>query len=490
MILDSFIDLTKRRILIIVTCTIVGLVGSGLLAGRQIKKYEASAALLFRDPGLGSDFFGGSVLNPSSDPTRAAATNLKLVTSPEVATATATALGGGLTAATVAQEVSAGSEGNSDLVTVSATDPDPVLATRIANEYVKQFVVARREADRAKVMQARSLVLGQLKRLAPDAAEAVNLRKSADQLLTLAALQTGNAEVARRATPPSSYSSPQVKRAALLGFAVGLLLGYCIAVLLDQFDRRLRDPYEAERLLRAPLLGTVAESRALARTVGHDAPDRIGADLEPFAMINTNLRYLDVDRAIRSVVVTSGQPMDGKTTTAWNVAAAAARSGATVLLLEADLRQPTIAERSGLPTKTGLSSVLAGITDIDAEIVSFPVAADTDRTLDVLPAGPAPPNPGGLLESDRMRDLLEYLKARYDLVVIDTPPLAAVADAISLMHHVDGVIAVVRLGQSRLDTIGNMRSQLTNVGATLLGVVVNGGKPAAHYLRPYREHAA
>ncbi|ADB53710.1 polysaccharide biosynthesis tyrosine autokinase [Conexibacter woesei] len=485
--LRTFAALVRRRWLVIVLCTAVAGVGTYVLTNRETPKYSATTTLLFRDPGLSSELFGGSAFSPSTDPMREAATNLKLVTSGEVAEATARAVGNGVTAAQVAEDVRASGEGNSDLVSVTATDPDPARSAAIANEYARQFIAQRREADRSKVLEARDLVVTQLDGMDTDSPEAENLRRRADELLTLAALQTGNAEIVQLASTPTEPSSPRVKRTTMIGAAFGLLIGLGIALLLEQLDRRLRSIEQVEDLLEAPILGTVPENRSIGRSIGDHGAARI-PELEPFDTVRTNLRYLDIERPISSVLVTSAQPNDGKTTVAWNVAEAAARSGASVLLIEADLRRPGIAAAANLQTRVGLSSVLANICHIEDAIVELPGGDDVNESyaLDVLPAGPSPPNPLGLLESSRMRQLIADLKTHYDLIVIDTPPIAAAADAIPLIHDVDGVLAVVRLGNTRREALVSLRNQFANVGAPLLGAVINGGKPPASYLDSYR----
>lgn len=482
----AFLRMLRRRWPIVLVCALVAGAATYVVQSRKTPLYQATATLLFRDPGLSSEFGGGSLFQPSSDPAREAATNLKLVTSADVAVATARALG--IPQAQVTHDVTAASEGNSDVVAVTATNPVPAQAARIANAYVDEFIQTRQEADRSKVLQARQLVLDQLNQLPADqrdGPQGASLRSQADRLLALAGLQTGNAERVAVAATPTSPSSPHVKKTTVLGVMLGLLVGLGIALLLDQLDRSVKDTEEVERLLRAPLLGSVPESRSIARSVGLRGPDD-RLDFEPFDMLRTNLRYLNVERPIRSIVVTSALPGDGKTTVAWNLAASAARSGAAVLLIEADLRRPRMAESGDLPSHTGLSTVLAGMADADDAIVSVAGRHGSDEEpIDVLPAGPVPPNPVGLLESNAMQRLIREMELRYQLIVIDTPPVAVAADAIPLTQDVDGVLAVIRLNRTRRDELENLRHQFANVGAPLLGTVVNGAKIPRSYREAY-----
>src|SRR5207244_8023755 len=185
------------------------------------------------------------------------------------------------------------------------------------------------------------------------------LRQRAEQLQILAALQTGNAELVQPANVPTTPSSPTPTRDAILGLIIGILLGLGLAVLLERLDRRLKDPKEISEAFDRPILGAIPESRAIANA-DHDPQRLAPGEAEAFRMLRANLRYFNVDRQINSVLITSSAPADGKSTVAMHLASAAAGAGAKVLLMEADLRHPTLARRLGLPHDRGLSQVLAG----------------------------------------------------------------------------------------------------------------------------------
>jgi receptor protein-tyrosine kinase len=199
-------------------------------------------------------------------------------------------------------------------------------------------------------------------------------------------------------------------------------------------------------------------------------------------MLRANLRYFNVDHTVRSVVVTSVAPGDGKSTVAWNLAFAAAGAGSRVLLIEADLRHPSLAASAGhLRRAPGLSTVLSGSDGFTDAVQEVPVGRTADGALaehafDVLVAGPIPPNPVDLIDSQRMRDLLNHAESTYDLVVIDTPPIAVVSDAVPLLKEVSGVLVVIRLERDTRDAVAHLRDQLENLDAPTLGVVANGLK--------------
>ncbi len=197
-------------------------------------------------------------------------------------------------------------------------------------------------------------------------------------------------------------------------------------------------------------------------------------------MLRANLRYFNVDHDVGSILVTSAAPGDGKTTVAWNLATAAAELGGRVLLVEADLRHPGIAQGLGMREARGLSTVLAGEASLEGALQEVPLpdrqSGRGTRTVEVLLSGPLPPNPSDLLESDAMGELLSAAQQGYDLVVIDTPPMSVVSDAIPLIKNVGGVIVVGRAGKTTRDAAARLNEQLVNLKAPFLGIVVNGLK--------------
>jgi len=218
----------------------------------------------------------------------------------------------------------------------------------------------------------------------------------------------------------------------------------------------------------------VPDSRRLERAQG-DARGLSSGELEAFRMLRTNLRYFNVGHDVRSILITSASPGDGKSTVAFNLAVAAATIGERVLLVEADLRNPSLARFLDGRPSVGLAEVLAGYSTVHDALMRVPYASslEPDATIDVLPAGSTPPNPGELIDSTPMRELLESVEAEYDFVVVDTPPASVVSDAIPLVTKVDGVVVVTRLGKNTRDALVSLRDQLRNLKAPTLGVVVN-----------------
>lgn len=481
--LRTTLSILRRRAGIVLACALLVPAVALAVSLAQEKRYTATASLLFRDPALDEKLFGSTFIQQSGDPAREAATNLRLVSLDVVAARTARALGGRLDTGAVAEAVDVTAEGQSDVASVSATDPSPRFAARIADTFAEQYLAFRRAADRAKIEEALTLVRRQLQRLSPTertGPRGRSLESRGEELQILASLQTGNAELVQRAREPTAPSSPMTRRNVALGLVLGLLLGVALAFVRERLDRRLRDPQEAERIFSRPLLAVVPESSALAQAGPACETGLPASEGEAFRMLRANLQYFNVDHAVRSVVVTSAAPGDGKSTVAWNLALAAASAGVRVLLIEADLRHPSLAASAEhLHPAPGLSTVLAGQTElVDAvQTISLDQSSDVStagRTLEVLAAGPIPPNPVDLIESQRMREILRRSENAYGLVVIDTSPTLLVPDAVPLVKEVSGVLVVTRLGHNTRDGLAQLRNQLDNLDARTLGVVANG----------------
>jgi succinoglycan biosynthesis transport protein ExoP len=474
---EALLRALRRRRTSIVLFTLLVTFGALAYSLSQQKIYSASTGLLFRDAQLDQKLFGTTTLPPSTDPAREAATNVTLVGLEAVAQRAATALGGGITARQVAGKVSASATGQSDIVQVTAEDHSPEFAARLANVYAEQFIAFRREADRSKIAGAQQLVTTQLSQLQREGRaggpSGISLQHYAQQLGIVASLQTGNAELVQPAQIPTSPSSPQPVRNALLGLFLGLVLAIGGALVRDRLDRRIKDIDELEQIYALPILGDVPESQ----TLGNRAAEVHGfAAAESFRMLRARLRYFNVDREIRSLLITSVGAAEGKTTVAQNLAAAAASAeSARVLLLEADLRRPRLAANLGLAVAPGLAEMLShgiGLSEAVQPVMLSETASGV-KTLDVIVAGINPPNPAELLESHKMADLLDRLGAIYDLVIIDTPPAGLIADAIPLMSRVGGVVIVSSVGRSSRDAAAAFREQLAQLRVPVLGVIAN-----------------
>jgi len=484
--LGAFFSVVRRRWYVILLCAILVPALTYYVTSNKPDQYEATSSLLFgplaADQGVGD--VPSTPVDPDSD--RQAATNRDLVKLPAIAVATSRALGGSVSAGYIASHIEASDPGTGSAVTkIQATGTNPVETARLANEYAEQFVRNRQAARRQELQSARDVILKRIdssleasptSQTAKD--ERSDLRQQARDLQIAAALPGGGVRVLQRAEVPSAPFAPNPTRSAVIGAGLGLLLGFLIAVLFETLDRRLRSAESMETAYDRPILGAIPKSRALAgrKTKGGALTPR---EREAFRMLRANLHYYNDDRNVGSVLVTSATLGEGKSTVAWNLAAAGAVAGSRVLLVEADMRQPVMAERFNLPGDRGLADILAG--DAEPSDVIHKVHLSSNGTvnghgptMDVVLSGAALPHSVDSIDSERMAALIRDAEMHYDLVVVDTPPVTVVPDAIPLIRHVDGVILVSRLGKTTREAAERVRTHLDNLGAPTLGIVVNG----------------
>lgn len=277
------------------------------------------------------------------------------------------------------------------------------------------------------------------------------------------------AVISDAATTPAAPVSPRPVVNIGLGAVLGLLIGLGLATLLEKLDTTIRSPEALREAAGAASLGIVhydpgAVKRPLVTELDSHSPR-----LESFRVLRTNLQFLDVDEKSNIFAVTSPLPGDGKTTTAINLAITLAQAGRRTLLLEADLRRPKIADYLHLEPTVGLTTVLIGLANVEDVTQPFANAAG----LDVITSGVMPPNPAELLQSNAMKMLLADLRTRYDVVIVDAPPILPITDAALLAAAVDGAILVAHHGKSTKDQASQARSRLDSVDAKLLGTVLN-----------------
>lgn len=267
-------------------------------------------------------------------------------------------------------------------------------------------------------------------------------------------------------TVPKNATSPKPVRNMGLGLAVGLLLGTGLAVLRESLDTRIKGPFDCAAVTSAAVIGGVAyDSEASTHPLVGLADGHSGR-AEAFRSLRTNLQYVDAATHPRSIVFTSSVPDEGKTTTAANLASAIAAGGVKVCAVEADLRRPRLLEYMGLEGGVGLTTVLIGQAELDDVLQEF-------GNMHVLGAGHVPPNPSELLGSRAMQETLRELERRFDVVIIDAPPLLPVTDAAVLSTIADGTVIVVGVGSAKREQLAASMNALEHVNANVLGLVLN-----------------
>jgi capsular exopolysaccharide synthesis family protein len=457
----------RERWWIVAVAAVVCVAASVAITVTSVKQYQATAKLLFKDSGLEAAV-GGSSPAPSGDPEGDKATNTQLVTTYAVADQVKRVLRLPDDPDALIGMMTVTSEQNGSLVDVTATDPDPGRAARVATAFAQQYVAYSQRQQREKVRQGEDLIDQRIAELAPDdTAGRRSLEEAKRKLILVEAVQTGNAEVVDVAEVPGSPSSPNPKRNVAIALFFGLLLGVGIAFLLDVIDRRIKEVEDFESLYGIPALASVPERRGPAGGT---------TDLEPYRILRGSLALLSAtqDAPTRSVLVTSAVSGEGKTTVAAGLATAIALAGSSVVLVEADLRRPMLHRQFDLgPDRRGLTTALVGGMPV-TELLRRPQAAL--RNLQVLPSGPVLPASAELLRSGEMALLLEELRQHAEFIVLDAPPLLPVADAQVLLTHpqVDACVIVARAFYTTREQVRQTRAVLERQRVSQVGLVVNG----------------
>ena len=339
------------------------------------------------------------------------------------------------TAPKLAEQIQTDSPLNTMIIEISAVSPDPQRAADIANSIAKHLTQT-------------------LPQVSPTSSDGVPSLK-----MTLIA----------PAEPPVAPFAPRPQLMGVAGVAVGIVLGVLIALARAQLDTVIRTSSDLPTSPARTILGQVPYDRVLGKRPRAVLDDPHSPLAESYRRLRTNMQFLDASRRLRSFVVTSAIPGEGKTTTAVNVALVMAEKGMRVLLVDADLRSPSIAEICGLEGGVGLSTVLIQEAAIDEVAQPWGVPG-----LHVMTSGQLPPNPSQLIDSEAMTSFLRAARAQYDLVILDTAPLLAVTDAAVLAHLTDGALVVVRSRKLKRPDLVEALGSLDAVSAVCLGVLVNG----------------
>jgi Mrp family chromosome partitioning ATPase/LPS O-antigen subunit length determinant protein (WzzB/FepE family) len=485
--LGALLRMLRRRFLLILLAPIVALGVAYVVAKQQQKQYTATAVLLFKPLLLDVQLTGLPLQVQSSDPTTEAATDIGLVTLPQVRNRAARLLRNAYTADYLKNNVSVAQQGKSQLVDVKGSAPTPIAAAAVSNAMATAFIGYERQNLVSSINDAIANVQKDLNAGGNTPLQKAVLRNNVTKLTELKAVQPDNVALAGTALPPTSPSSPKTTLDLVIGGIAGLLVGIALALIAEQLDSRVRRAEEVEDALNLPVLATIPRSRVMKR-----GEPLSPADLEAFRLLRTNLRYRSGGRDIRSVLLTSAGSGSGKTTVALHLAAtAAAVVGGRVLLIEADLRRPRLSNLLGLPEEHGLSTALAESTPLEAAVVTVPGSqrsngagpdgdGDLPGSFDVLTAGPPTAHASELLSTRQMGELLRTASEGYDLTIVDGPPPGLVSDVIPLIKQVDAVVLVARLGRENSPELKRLRAQLRDLGVEPVGVVANFSRATAN----------
>jgi capsular exopolysaccharide synthesis family protein len=382
---------------------------------------------------------------------------------------------------------------------LTVTDHNRDRAKKLVREYATQYIEYRKGLDTGVISRTIDKIKKRLKsyKSAADKRSPVyfGLVRQRDLLRTQLGLRTASAFLVSGAQG-TTLVQPLTVRNVAIGLGVGLALGIALAFLLDALDTRVRSAEEIAEALELPILAAIPPApRKLPSDKFLMIEDPKAHDAEAFRMLRANLAFADVEGDVRSIMVCSALADEGKTTTLGNLAVALARAGRSVVVVDFDLRRPTLGRAFGLQGKPGVTNAALGQISIDDAL--HPVAVgkapgsgenghgELDALLRVMPAGPLPPSPGEFAASGRVAKLLQDLRTKADVVLIDTPPLLSVGDGLAISANVDGVLVVSRARVIKRRALKGLRTRLDNIGARMLGLAVTGVKGGDAYYSYY-----
>jgi capsular exopolysaccharide synthesis family protein len=495
-----------RLIIVSVVAVTVVVVGVSLL---QKPAYEGVALVTVAQQDTGSTILGTPQVQSSYMPGRdVVQTQVEIIQSPRIASQVIANLGLHDTPAGLLTRVTVSADTGTTNISIQAIDPSAARAAEIANGFAEAYVTWSRDSQSASIKTAaddveRRLALAQKQivsieqtasasdvdqtRLQSARALYTTLSDKLEELRIAQQLVTGNGSVLSSASIEPAPVSPKPVRDTALGLAIGLLVGLSVAFVAEQLDTRIATADEASKIYGAPVLASIPTEKVstaeLARLTLTERPDSPTA--EAYRMLRNNLAFINFDKSIRTILVTSAVPSEGKSTVAANLATVLSQAGSHVVLVVCDFYLPAAERFFDIDYRVGLSSVLAGTVGLSAALQK-PAAYEN---LAVLSAGPLPPNPSELLGSEMMRKLIAALRETSDWVIIDSAPVLATADAAAVTQWVDGVLVVSRVGVSKRETARAGREQLSNVGARILGLAVSGPMEHATALGYYGYHS-
>lgn len=431
MSIEDFVKLLRNRWITVSVTALLTIAASVAFTLLQTPQYEAKTRLFVSTaPGeSASDLYQSSRYSQER-----VASYAELITGETLAQRTIDRLNLDMSAEDLTEEITAKSKPNTVLIDIAVTDPSPIRARDIANALSDEFVVMTRELE------------------TPAGGERPEARVVVEQ----------------RASVPQKPVVPKRVRNIAVGIVLGGMLGVGLAFLRDQLDNTVNNPNTLEAISGVSVVGYIPFDGKIPTTPAIAFDKGSSPTAEAFRKLRTNLHFLSVDDPPRLIVVTSSMPAEGKSTTAINIALALAEADHHVLLVDGDMRRPSLDKYlDGIVGQVGLSTVLSGGASLDEVLQETQVPR-----LMVLSAGATPPNPSELLGSMAAKKTFSELRSRFDYVIIDTSPLLAVTDSAILAAQADGALIVARCGKTKREQLAHAIGALNDVGANLLGAVM------------------
>lgn len=505
----GYTRLLRRWAWLIVLCPLIAALGASVISRQITPVYEADATVLVKPAQPLNIDTGQSQTGVSSTSDQITATYVQLMTQPSLLSKVISDLHLQMTPQSLAGKVKVTPQTNTTVIKVSVQDKSPAQASRIANQLVQDFGASQsqlrqqqassytnslqtqaqqlqgklsgeqgsiqdlqRQASKAQLSQPDQDRLTSLQQQsANDSVQLQNVNSQLAEIQAQTALNSDSVVVISAATEPGSPVSPNIPLNILFAAIGGLVLALAIVLIVQRLDQTIKDDSELQRRTELTPLGHIPFTSASKTRMGELVV--LGGQpsaAEAYRGLRTNLLFASVDRQVKTIVVTSPGPGDGKSRTAANLAIVLAAAGHTTLLVDADFRRPSLHGFFGKASKRGLSELILAEHPEDGDLIRE--VGEVPR-LWLLAAGSSPPNPSELLGSTRVETLLGELASRVDYVVLDTPPLHAVTDPALVAARADATLLVVEQERTTYGAAVNAKQQLDNVGARVLGVVVN-----------------
>jgi succinoglycan biosynthesis transport protein ExoP len=504
----DYLAILRRRKWIVLVPPVVAAAAAFALSTGQSPLYRATSQILLTRASVVASITG---VDPTAgDPNRYLATQAIIARSPELARRVSDASGvAGMTAGRVLAESDTSPSTDRDTFSISVEDPDRTVAVRLANTYANQYTEFSKERATQSINDALEQIRTRLNSLKAqgqgDSAVYDSLLQDQAKLSAVGRLMAGIASVLQPAGG-AAKTRPRPQRDAMLGFLFGGVLGIALAFLAEALDRRVRHEHEIDEALGIPLLARIPQPpRALQKSddlvMLHEST---GAQAEMFRKLRTSLEFLNPDGAVRTIMVTSAVEQEGKSTTIANLGVALARGNRRVVVVDLDLRRPYLSRLFHVGGRPGITDVAVKQAELSDALRPIAIAtgvqewanrngrggASNGRTapsglLHFLPAGTIPPGAGEMLRDERLLHVLDELATRFDVVLIDAPPLLAFGDTLTLSPHVDAIFAITRLGRVKRPILHEFARQLQHCQATLLGYVLTGVEHSESYRYMY-----
>lgn len=478
------------------------------LAASSTDLYKASARVRVIDPNSDAVFNGVQI---RVDPKRDVETQIQLLSSVAVEDKVNEQLGEDVDQVS---SVTFSGVGQTDLIQITVVSPSPEVAAEAANTYAAVYVTQRKEQLRSSFVARSEELLVKVRELetqikdvdarlannrlpaleadtlraqrAALVAQQTDLRSLSTQFEVEAASRSGNVEVANEAVVPTEPFEPTPVRDAALAGILALIFAAGVALLIDRLDNKIHSPEDIEEMaVDVPVIGTIPTNRDAHKRHRRELVALDSVDAEAYRALRTNIRFSAIGQKRSRILVTSAIPGEGKTTIVGNLAVVLAQSGLKVVIVSADLRKPQLEEIFGLSMPAeGLTGVLLGDTALVDVLLPIPLPS-VDRAY-LVPSGQSPQNPAELLGSERMSTVLDRIEsAGADFILLDTPPVLPVADALAMAQMVDGVIVLAKVGSTTKPQLTEVLDRLAQVNAPIIGIVLNEVSESRRY-GPYR----